>query len=222
VTRPAHILFDLDGTLVDSAPLCADVVNDMLRDRGSQRVVTAIEARAFMTRGGIDTVSSLLAVDCGELESELADFRIRYSARPTPEDCLYSGVRDGLEQLASLGIALGVCSNKPQHLCEKIIEDLGLGNSIVSVVGSRPGHALKPAGDLIQLSMEELGASPDRCLLVGDSEVDFLTARSAGVPFLFVSYGYANPNWHMDGIAKIDRFEELVEHILSRELTRAA
>lgn len=209
MTAPPHIIFDLDGTLVDSAPLCAGIINDMLRARRSARTVSPVEARAFMTRGGADTVAALLGAECGEIASELADFRTRYAARQTPESCLYPGVREGLGQLAELGVRMAVCSNKPQHLCAKVVQDLGFDFAIASVVGSRPGHALKPAADLARLALDELGADAGDCLFVGDSEVDQLTARAAGIPFLLVAYGYAEPGWSAEAVRVIDRFDEL-------------
>lgn len=217
-----HLIFDLDGTLVDSAPLCAGIVNAMLRERGSARRVTAEAARAFLTRGGNHTVSALLAGECGEVEAELADFRARYLALPTPEDCLYAGVRDGLEQLASQGTKLAVCSNKPQPLCDKIVADLDLDGVITTVVGSRPGLALKPAPDLVQLALSGLGAAPGDCLFVGDSEVDQRTAEAAGIPFLFVAYGYAEPGWRRDGLTAFADFASLSAHLAAPGLAQVA
>ena len=205
-----HIIFDLDGTLVDTAPLCAEIINAMLPERGSQRSVSAADARIHLTRGGHQLVAALLGEECGDLSAELADFRARYIARPTPQDCLFPGVKDALIALAGLGVGLAICSNKPQHLCEKIIGELKLGGAISVIAGSRTDRALKPAPDLALLALSGLGAEPGNCLYVGDSEVDLLTARAAGLPFLFVSYGYAEPGWSPAGLATIDRFEDIV------------
>ena len=205
-----NIIFDLDGTLVDTAPHCAGIINAMLSERGSPRSVSAGDARIHLTRGGHQLVAALLGEECGEIATELADFRARYVALPTPQDCLFPGVKDALVELAGLGIGLAVCSNKPQHLCEKTIGELGLGEAISVIAGSRADRALKPAPDLALLALSALGAEPGDCLYVGDSEVDLLTARAAGLPFLFVAYGYAEPGWSPAGLATIDRFEDVV------------
>ena len=205
-----HIIFDLDGTLVDTAPHCAGIINAMLSERGSPRSVSAGDARTHLTRGGHQLVTALLGEECGDVATELADFRARYVARPTPQDCLFPGVRDSLVELAGLGVGLAVCSNKPQHLCEKTIGELGLGGAISVIAGSRADRALKPAPDLALLALSALGAEPGDCLYVGDSEVDLLTARAASLPFLFVAYGYAEPGWSSAGLATIDRFEDVV------------
>lgn len=205
-----HIIFDLDGTLVDTAPHCAGIINDMLSERGSPRSVSANDARNHLTRGGHQLVAALLGQECGDVAAELADFRARYVARPTPHDCLFPGVKDALVELAGLGVGLAVCSNKPQHLCEKTIGEFGLDWAISVIAGSRADRALKPAPDLALLALSALGADPGNCLYVGDSEVDRLTAEAAGLRFLFVSYGYAEPGWSPAGLATIDRFEDLV------------
>lgn len=217
-----HLIFDLDGTLVDSAPLCAGIVNAMLSERGSARRVTAEAARACLTRGGNQTVAALLAGECGEVEAELADFRARYMAMPTPAESLYPGVRDGLERLAAQGARLAICSNKPQALCDKIVADLDLGEIIAAVVGSRPGLALKPAPDLVAVTLDGLGAPPGDCLFVGDSEVDQRTAEAAGIPFLFVAYGYAEPGWRRDGLTAFADFDALAAHLGAPGLARVA
>lgn len=210
------LIFDLDGTLVDSAPLCAAIINEMLRERGSPRTVTAAVSRDYLTKGGSELVSALLGSDGGDSRHELAAFRDRYAARPTPADCLFPGVRDGLGALARSGIRMAICSNKPQHLCDKIVADLSLAHSFQVVVGSVPGVELKPAPDLARRALDQLGARPADCLYVGDSEVDRLTAAAAGIPFVFVAYGYAERGAKIGALARCDHFDDLVNFVMQR------
>lgn len=205
-----HIIFDLDGTLVDSAPLCAEIINELLVERGSARQVAASEARDYLTKGGAQLMTALLDSEPGDVESDLAEFRARYVARQTPVDCLFPGVATGVTALSRLGVRMAICSNKPQALCDKIVSDLGLAPHFSAVVGSVPGVPLKPAPDLALAALAGLGAAPGDCLFVGDSEVDRQTASNAGIPFVFVSYGYAEPDFLFDGLARFDRFEEVV------------
>lgn len=207
------IIFDLDGTLVDSAPLIAGIINEMLRERGSSRVVEASDARACLTRGGAQLVTELLGSANAEIAFDLARFRALYMARPTPPACLFPGVSDGLRALSQLGVRMAICSNKPQALCDKIVADLALTPYCPIVVGSVAGVALKPAADLARLALAQLGAAPEECLYVGDSDIDRQTAANAGVPFLFVSYGYAEPGIAIDARARFDHFDELVQFV---------
>jgi len=207
---PRPIIFDLDGTLVDSAPLCAEIINEMLAERGSRRAVSAADARRFLTRGGIELVSALLAGDGLETEIDVADFRSRYAARPTPASCLFPGVAEGLAELHRLGARMAICSNKPQHLCEKIVADLGIAGHFAVVAGSVPDLPLKPHAALAGKALAALDGKPEVCLFVGDSEVDRLTAEAAGIPFLFVTYGYAEPGFTADGDDRVDHFGDLV------------
>ena len=210
---PITIIFDLDGTLIDSAPLCAEILTEMLAERGCDRVVAATDTRSYLTKGGSQLVTALLGSDGDETPDDLAAFRDRYAARPTPADCLFPGVRDGLGTLSRSGVRMAICSNKPQHLCDKIVADLSLASFFEVVVGSVPGQTPKPAPDLARLALEKLEVGPADCLYVGDSEVDRQTAAAAGIPFLFVAYGYAECDTRIEALARCDRFDELVDFV---------
>lgn len=207
------IIFDLDGTLVDSAPLIAEIINQMLCERGSSRIVEASDARAYLTRGGAQLVTELLGSTNDQLACDLDRFRALYVARPTPPECLFDGVLDGLDALSRLGVRMAICSNKPQALCDKIVADLALTPYCPIVVGSVAGIPLKPAPDLALLALARLGDSPEDCLYVGDSGVDRQTAANASIPFLFVTYGYAEPGVAIDALARFDRFDDLVRFV---------
>lgn len=210
MTGVRHVIFDLDGTLVDSAPHCAAILNAMLDERGSSRRVSAADARDHLTRGGKQIVAALLGDECRDLNREVADFRARYRTLPTPPECLYPGVADGLRRLAHLGIRIAICSNKPQVLCEKIIHDLGFSGLVPVIAGSVDDKALKPAPDLALQALAAFGTTANQCLYVGDSEVDRLTAAAAGIPFLFVSYGYAEPDFELGDTPSVASFDAAV------------
>ncbi|MEO7410964.1 MAG: HAD-IA family hydrolase [Sphingomicrobium sp.] len=217
MSRPPSLIIDLDGTLVDSAPLIAGIINQMLAHRGSRRTVAPADARAFLTQGGSHLVTALLGPHLVDLDSDLADFRTRYTTRATPTDCLFPGVADGLAALSALGVRMAICSNKPQSLCDKIVADLQLGQHFDAIVGSTDALPLKPAPDLALVALEQLGASAAECLYVGDSDVDRQTAANAGIGFLFVTYGYAEPGKPIDALARFDRFDQLADFIASTE-----
>jgi phosphoglycolate phosphatase len=209
-----NIIFDLDGTLIDSAPVFVDILNEMLRERGSIRQVGLPEIRQFASLGGPALVGGVLAQECGDLRQEVADFRARYALYNTPVESLYEGVADGVKQLAADGYRLAICSNKPQHLCEKVIGDLKL------TAHFPVDRMAKPAPDLMELVMAGLGATPAECLYVGDSEIDHALAKATGVRFAFVTYGYASDQFTADPSEQFGRFCDLVQ-FFKDEGTRA-
>lgn len=208
-----NIVFDLDGTLIDSAPVFVTILNAMLEDRGSTRRIGLAEARQFASLGGPALVGGVLAQECGDLRSEVADFRARYAELPTPFESLYDGVADGVRELAEMGYRLAICSNKPQKLCEKVIADLDLGAYFPVVVGSSPDRMTKPAPDLLELVMAQLGTTTSACLYVGDSEIDQALAKATGVRFAFVTYGYAADHFTAGAHEQFSRFADLVAAI---------
>ena len=205
-----HLIFDLDGTLVDSAPVIVAVLNEMLCERGSERRTSVDELRPWLSWGGEALISAVLQVEGDELVRELAGFRTRYAAHRTPAACVFDGVRKGLHDLVSAGFVLGICSNKPQHLCEKVLDDVGLARLFPVIVGSAPDLPQKPAPDLLDRALRKLQARPSRCFLIGDSDVDHAAACAAGVPFLLMSYGYASEEWDTSQLAQFNRFSDLV------------
>ena len=208
-----HLIFDLDGTLVDSATICTDILNAMLRDRGIERTIRVDEAVPYMSRGGTHLVSGLLAEHCHDPVSDLAEFRQRYAISPTPHGCMFPGVRDGLRRLKSSGYSLAICSNKPQNLCEKVLDDVGLRDHFPVVVGSRPGLRPKPHPDLLDATLDALGTDAQRCLFVGDSDLDRDIAGARGVPFLFVTYGYGDEAMEQERLTRFSAFSDLVEFV---------
>jgi phosphoglycolate phosphatase len=213
MSRLRNIVFDLDGTLIDSVPVFVEILNAMLCERGSARRVGPAETRRFASMGGPALVGGILAQDCGDLQQEVDDFRSRYMACPTPVSSLYEGVAEGIKDLAGHGFRLAICSNKPQLLCEKVISDLGFEALFPVVVGSAPDRLAKPAPDLMELVIAQLGASREECLYVGDSEIDQTLARVTGVRFAFVTYGYASEQYVAGQHEEFSRFPDLVESV---------
>jgi phosphoglycolate phosphatase len=215
LSSPAiDVVFDLDGTLVDSVSHCTEIMNQMLAERGSARRLTLEQARPHITLGGVKMVTALFAEACGDPEREIAEFRARYASMPTPPSSLFAGVREGLATLDNWGMRLSVCSNKPQPLCEKVLADLGLSDFIHTVVGSQDSLPLKPHPALFDKTMALTGGSRTRSCYVGDAEVDHELARRMDVPYVHVTYGYARPEWACETSLKADRFSEVPEKIL--------
>ncbi len=188
------VVFDLDGTLIDSVPLCASILNNMLIARGRPARIIDSHVRPLASGGGGALVQTLLGADGADPEADLSEFRSSYASAPTSPSALYPGVIEGLTKLAESGIRLAVCSNKPQSLCDKIIDDLNMRGLFVAVIGSRIGVPLKPETNLLTLALEQSGGAASRLVYVGDSEVDIMLAERAKIDLILVSYGYGEFN----------------------------
>lgn len=210
------IIFDLDGTLVDSCGVCSAILQDMIVARGHDHVIDHQYARGFMSHGGEAMVTALLGQASVDPVEDLIEFRDRYSATTTCVEALFSGVPEGLAGLVADGYRLAICSNKPQQLCNKVLRDTGLDEFFAVVVGGQAGIKPKPAPDLLDLTLAQLGADFARCVFVGDSELDHQTAASRGIPFHFVTYGYASAGWQPKDCGIYHDFSEL-----SRALARS-
>ncbi|MFC3443141.1 HAD family hydrolase [Sphingobium rhizovicinum] len=213
-----YVIFDLDGTLVDSCGVCVSILSTMIAERGVAHAIDPVGARQHMSRGGRDMVSALLGPAGVDPDADLTDFRARYSALPTPADSLYPGVAECLAQLHGMGLELAICSNKPQGLCEKVLEDTGLAPYFRVVVGGQPGLLPKPAPDLLTAVSDRLGCAPEQCVYVGDSDLDHDVARAAGMAFCFMTYGYAEPFWAPEAGESFDCFPSLTTAIAARTM----
>lgn len=208
-----HIIFDLDGTLVDSARLTGQILDGMLADRGIRAAADRDLIRAMDAVGGEAMIAAVLGAHTSDPAADLAEFRERHRIAATPADLAFAGVNEGLEHLASTGITMAICSNKPQHLCEKILTDLGLARHFVAIVGSSPARPRKPAADAALLALDHLAAPREHTLYCGDSLVDLETARAADLAMVLVAWGYgtdhtaqANPD-----VPVIGRFGQLLD-----------
>lgn len=185
-----NIIFDLDGTLVDSVRLTCAIIDAMLADRGLTDTADRALARSMDARGGTAMITAVLGPHCGDPQGELAEFRSRHAVFATPDDLAFPGVPETLRGLAAAGIGMAICSNKPQALCEKILGDLGLSRYFSAIIGSRCDLPKKPAPDAVRLALEALGADVASALYVGDSMIDVATARAADLPVALVPWGY--------------------------------
>lgn len=213
MARPPVIVFDLDGTLIDSAPDLHAAAVAMLRRLGRPEVTLA-QVTAFIGNGVPKLVERCLHATGGRPEpqavsSAVALFRAFYDEAPALRTQPYPGVPDLLARLARRGARMGVCTNKPQGPAEAILRQLGLHQHIGAVVGGDALPVIKPDPAPLLLCFERLGNGGER-LYVGDSETDAATARAAGVPFALFSGGYRkSPAEAMGATLVFDRFDGL-------------
>ena len=189
--KPALFLFDLDGTLVDTAPDLAGAVNEMRAARGLAPMPLSV-LRAPAGHGG----PALLGTAFGmkpthpQFKAMRAEFMERYAGRCTQASRPFPGIASLLEGLVENGIRCGVVTNKPHDLAQRVVEAMGLAPRLSVTLGlGAPGTALKPAPDSIRTALELTGAAPSCALYAGDSDSDARASRSVGLPFAWVSWG---------------------------------
>ena len=186
---PDAFIFDLDGTLVDSAPIIGLVLNEMRLDLGLNPLALEFY-RQWISRGAAELISNSLDVSLEEATPHIDIFREKYRQLPTPVSCVYFGVVDTITSLSLQGKKIGICSNKPQHLCQKIIKEIGLADFIPVIVGGDTLPTSKPCRDSIDFAIKELGGASSSAIFIGDSSIDQRAASAASIPFVFYSEGY--------------------------------
>lgn len=183
------ILFDLDGTLLDTLDDLADAVNRTLTRHGLP-CRTRAEVRNFVGNGA----KRLMELATGGQQPEafdaiLADYKADYAANCRVRTAPYPGVVELLEALAARGCRIGIVSNKPDGAVKALQREFFPG-SVEIAVGETAGIQRKPAPDTLLAAMRQLGADIAKTVYIGDSEVDIETARNAGLPCICVSWGF--------------------------------
>jgi phosphoglycolate phosphatase len=210
-----HIIFDLDGTLIDSCGDCVTILSDMLRERGSKHIIDHDAARPWMSKGGEEMVSALMGGESANPQADLMEFRERYRQFKTPKASVFNRVTEGLEKLGMTSASLAICSNKPAVLCERVLEDVDLAAHFDAIVGWKDGMRKKPHPDLLNETLQLLNADPKHCVFIGDSRLDKELAAQANMRFYFVSYGYAEKEWSPGNSISFDSFSQLTDALMT-------
>lgn len=206
----AAIVFDLDGTLIDSAPDITAAVNRMLAAEG-HRPLDLATVTSFVGKGLPNLVAQVIGhvgLDMGRHEELSAATLEEYNRSNSSLTVPYPGVVAALERLAGDGAALGICTNKPEGPARQVLADLGLARFFDVVIGGDSLPTRKPEPGMLHASFAALPNLPR--LYVGDSEVDAETAQNAGVPFLLYTEGYRkSPVSALPHRAAFDAFADL-------------
>ena len=215
------LVFDLDGTLVDSAPDLHAALNQMLRERGRPALplpqvkrmigdgVPALVARALAASGA----------DPADAAGALPRFLELYEANATRLSRPYPKVLETLTSLRQRGYRTSICTNKPQRATIAVVEGLGLGELFDGIAGGDRFPVRKPdPGHLLGL-IGELDGRIEASAMIGDSENDAAVARAAGVPLVLMRYGYARVDpASLAADALLDHFSELPRALARLEL----
>ena len=187
------LIFDLDGTLIDSAPDIAAAVNGYLRGRGWPVQETAFVER-FIGNGPrrllLDMFVDLrLPSDPATIDEALAAYLRNYDKAPVSLTRFYGDVRADLDQLKQAGFRLGICTNKPHALTLRILDLLGIGPLFEAVLGADAVPACKPDPGHLLAVAQRMGLPSGAWAYVGDTAVDAATAEAADAPFFVVPWG---------------------------------
>ncbi len=196
-SRPANlriVLFDLDGTLIDSAPDIAAAVNRLLATQG-HAPLSLSEVRAMIGNGVGKLVERAFQARSTELRGEAleamtAHMMAIYGDHLTSETVMMAGAREALEHYHRLGVTIAVVTNKPERFTRTILGHFGLDAMVAIVVGGDTGPARKPAPDMLQHALRLAGVEPVDALMVGDSPADIDAAKAAGIASVAVRGGY--------------------------------
>jgi phosphoglycolate phosphatase len=194
LTNSIHaVIFDLDGTLVDTASEIAAAMNRTLEELGLPGLEPkAVEA--LIGRGVRSLVERALAQAEGgsliETGAAVARFEAHYAQTVGTDARLFPGVIPGLRRLAEAGIAMSVVTNKPRFFTEMLLDRLEVAPLLKAVVAGDDGIRRKPNPDILVAACERMGSAPRESLMVGDSDNDVVAARAAGCPVWCVPYGY--------------------------------
>jgi phosphoglycolate phosphatase len=189
------ILFDLDGTLIDSAPDLANAANNMLKTMG-ETPVAADQIRSWIGNGIPRLVKRALSKefdgepDTAQFEQALPIFMQHYEQDVCVESYLYPGVNDTLEALHNRGFVLGCVTNKTASCTLPLLNQLQIDHYFTSIVSGDTCTHKKPHPEPILFALKEMEQSVAHSVLIGDSAHDIHAAQAAGLPAIAVRYGY--------------------------------
>lgn len=208
------VVFDLDGTLVDSAPDLLAAANTMLAELG-RRALSLDEVIAMIGDGVAKLVERALAATGGLDGCEPAAVTQRfveiYEGHAVDQTRPYPGVTEVLDRLQQQGVALGICTNKPEAATLEVLRDLDLARYFTAVIGGDSlDGARKPDPQPLLTIVHRLGATAAEAVMVGDNANDVQAARAAGMPVIVHARGYTRvPAADLGADAVIDGFADL-------------
>lgn len=211
------VLFDLDGTLIDTLEDLGEAVNHALEAHGLP-LHTTQEYRRMVGHGVRNLVQQALPTSKREddafVDECLAQFKSYYSAHIDVHTRPYPGMQALLTRMKENGMRLAVASNKFQEGTEHLIREFFPDIDFVAILGNREGFPLKPSPAIVELVLEKSGIAKADAIMVGDSPTDMKTAAAGGIDALAVSWGYRTRE-DLAGNKMVESVEELSEFLLN-------
>ena len=215
---PEAVLFDLDGTLIDTAPDMGGALNNLLREENRDPLPLA-SIRPYVSQGGL--VLTRLGFGDSVTEDEIEPLRQRflqhYIAIIADDSRLFDGFDAVLDDLEQRSIPWGIVTNKPEWLTHPLLEQLELAARCAVVIGGDTLAQRKPHPRPLLVAAERIGVDARQCVYVGDDERDIVAGRAAQMKTLVATYGYIEDateiaSWNADGT--IDKPTDLLQHPL--------
>jgi phosphoglycolate phosphatase len=209
------VVFDLDGTLIHTAPDLAAATSHALGLAGVPPVsvgellqFVGHGSRAMLDAGLRKHGKTVPEAEIGRLHDAFLEY---YAANISALSKPFSGVLDVLDALAAGGARLAVCTNKMENLSKQLLKDLRMERRFAFIAGRDTFDVFKPAPGHLTKTIAAAGGSPHRAVMVGDSEVDIATAIAAGIPGIAVTFGYTTlPIRDLGASAVIDHYDEFL------------
>lgn len=214
------LVFDLDGTLVDTAPDLHNALNACLKDAGREEVsldqvhhMVGQGARVMLERG-LKATGGLPGED--EFERLVNVFFDFYSNNIANHSQPYEGVLKVLDHCKAEQATMAVCTNKPEGMARQLLEELDMLSYFSAVLGGDSLDVKKPHADHINKTIAAAGGSKNKAIMIGDSVADIKAAANSEIPCIAVSFGYTDiPVAKLNPTAIIDHFDELIATIKS-------
>jgi phosphoglycolate phosphatase len=216
--RDLTIVFDLDGTLVETAPDLIRATNHVMALAGLEPVAPA-DVRPSISFGGRAMIVKALELrrarlPDSEIDRLLEHFLEHYAGNIAVESHPFPGLENALDQLAAEGARLAVCTNKREGMSRILLETLALSDRFAAIAGRDTFLVHKPHPDHLTGAVRLAGGDPRRAVMVGDSDTDLKTARAAGIPMIGVPFGYSDvPMEELGPDALIEHYDHLLDAV---------
>lgn len=209
------VIFDLDGTLMDTSGDLLAAANAVFRGLGHGDVLQVGRDNAVALRGGKAMLRAgferLGMADEGLVDAHYRDVLDAYGDAVDVHTVIYPGAMEAVAALRDAGYGVGICTNKPQGLAEALLRSKGVWDDFGAMIGADTLPVRKPDPEPLRETARRLGGNPARCCLVGDSDTDRNTARNAGVPSILVTFGPAGGDMlALEPEALLPHFDDLL------------
>ena len=188
------IIFDLDGTLIHSIPDMCVAMNKTL-EQFKLKSITEEKLQEFVGEGMLklsENVLKFLGADLNLIDNFFSMYRKEYSEKPYDLTTLMPGVKDILKYLLYKKVRINICTNKRQQVADKILKLMNLSDNFDFIVGAKKNVPLKPHRQMIDLICNQYNINENKFIMVGDTNVDILAAKNAGISSVIVDGGYTN------------------------------
>lgn len=221
------IVFDLDGTLVETAPDLLDSLNHCLAISGLQ-TADKDSLRRFVGQGGRVMIERAFAaqqkqIDDVKLDHLVEEFREHYATHMPGHSTFYPGVLEAMDRFSANGYTLAVCTNKFEALSVKLLTSMGEAHRFAAICGADTFAFRKPDPRHLTETIAKAGGNRDRAVMVGDSRTDIDTAKAAGIPVVAVDFGYTDlPVQHYEPSRVISHYDEFTLEMAEQLLEAVA